>query len=379
MKTEIFRKILKRAIPIFVVLCFGRLESAEIFVERGDTFISERNPDSEYSKSDYLIVSNAKGSRHYAYLPLDLDPARIGIFPASDKISDATLVLYYKSSPGETKSDAAESLPKEIKSEGEAKKVVRGDVEETAGENSLEKAGEKSRETDGAHEKVFSEHQDEDDVIEVLGITDSEHFEEMTERFRYSWNGKRNAIAPKHDISSGNLEKGGIAKLGEIRLKAGEPIPENGSSLEFSTPELEEWLSYCLGILSNRNISPKFDAQLDKLRHAVIILRKTSGSRDIIFHSSDSLEESFQNPRSGDIAKESEIEEANSPDAPDFIPGGRLPSLRELEMEGDLKAARKAAAEGSFKDSEGRTFEEVPDLRPRVRLDFKNAGGTQID
>lgn len=447
--------------------------AAEVFAIRSDTFIFEGIPEGEFSRSNFLAVAHVSGERAYSYLPFNTESSSIGINPETDAVVEATLCLYFKSLPGELKSD--EGKKSEVKKDSGGI-TLRGDVEEKnskSEENQEEKQSEEDdeeQEEDSPSENVnfsgdseideeapLNEEKSEDKNIEkneikksppaaakgsaakrksalekatgnlekdletiaeiskkiqesaeeraieemknvvrieVIGIVDFEHFQELSERFKYSWNGKHNAIAPKHDIFTGKIDEIGVYKLGEIEMDIVNDEYSDAQRIEFSSPELKEFLSFALGIAHERKQQLKFQTHLGKLNRSTIILRQISGPSGIFFYSSDSLPESFQSPggetveaeideESGELVEvkkeeepvysfmERETVESHAAHAASATRKRDPDALKELAMG---SAEKTADTLNDPENEEDEQIEMIPDLRPRIILEFTNVG-----
>ena len=240
--------------------------------------------------------------------------------------------------------------------------------------------------------------------IEVYGVIDDETLTADSKHFRFSWDGKHDAPAPKHNTMDDQLEKGGITKLGTIEIDISKDDYDDGDRVEFKSDELTDYLNFCYGITIAREETPKFNSSLEYIRNATFILRQESGPSAILFYSADSLGEESDKQESGEISKEQkakdEKEEENS--SPKILPRDakeqekllkkeRAKEIKEVEkivakkMESkdehlqfslihdvptdsdDEKSDKQQEKKGNQPDNE----EQKPDLRPRINFEFR--------
>ena len=228
------------------------LFATEIMAGKADTFISQAMPSGEFSKSEFLAISKDANEKTLIYLPFEFDAQHIGIQPTRDRINDAVLTLFVKSFPSMPKSNA-------IGSDGTS------DTSTTLTKDSPEESAKKIQEnlqdkSDSAEDTIIR--------IEVYGIIDEETLEANSKHYRFSWDGKHDAPAPKHNTNDDNLEKGGIQKLGTIEIDISKDDYDDGDRVEFKSDELTDYLNFCYGITVARGESPKFRSSLEKIRNA---------------------------------------------------------------------------------------------------------------
>ena len=269
-------------------VAFLQAEATEVVASRGDTFIFEAAPDREFSKSDFLAVSRTKGERALAYIPFEFDAPAVGISPERDKIITATLTLFIKKIPFVPDTNAIDK--------------GKSDDDSGGGQESPDPAETAVRAADYLGEKAESA---DDNLIriEVFGIVDDETFEPNTKNYRVSWDGKIDAVAPKHNTLDDKLDPAGIAKLGEIELDLSKQTFDDGDRIEFISDELTDFISFCYGSTIARGETPKFHTQLQKIRYAAIILRQESGPSGVFFYAADSYGDESGKVESGDEVK----------------------------------------------------------------------------
>ena len=364
------------------------LFATEIMAGKADTFISQAMPKGEFSKSEFLAISRDANEKTITYIPFEFDAQHIGIQPTRDRINDATLTLFVKSFPSMPKSNA-------IGSDGTP------NVSTTLTEDSPDVSAKKIQEN--VQDKIDSA---KDTVIriEVYGVIDDETLTADSKHFRFSWDGKHDAPAPKHNTMDDQLEKGGITKLGTIEIDISKDDYDDGDRVEFKSDELTDYLNFCYGITIAREETPKFNSSLEYIRNATFILRQESGPSAILFYSADSLGEESDKQESGEISKEQkakdEKEEENS--SPNILPRDakeqekllkkeRAKEIKEVEkivakkMESkdehlqfslihdvptdsdDEKSDKQQEKKGNQPDNE----EQKPDLRPRINFEFR--------
>ena len=364
------------------------LFATEIMAGKADTFISQAMPKGEFSKSEFLAISRDANEKTITYIPFEFDAQHIGIQPTRDRINDATLTLFVKSFPSMPKSNA-------IGSDGTP------NVSTTLTEDSPDVSAKKIKEN--VQDKIDSA---KDTVIriEVYGVIDDETLTANSKHFRFSWDGKHDAPAPKHNTMDDQLEKGGITKLGTIEIDISKDDYDDGDRVEFKSDELTDYLNFCYGITIAREETPKFNSSLEYIRNATFILRQESGPSAILFYSADSLGEESDKQESGEISKEQkakdEKEEENS--SPNILPRDakeqekllkkeRAKEIKEVEkivakkMESkdehlqfslihdvptdsdDEKSDKQQEKKGNQPDNE----EQKPDLRPRINFEFR--------
>ncbi len=364
------------------------LFATEIMAGKADTFISQAMPKGEFSKSEFLAISRDTNEKTITYIPFEFDAQHIGIQPTRDRINDATLTLFVKSFPSMPKSNA-------IGSDGTP------NVSTTLTEDSPDVSAKKIQEN--VQDKIDSA---KDTVIriEVYGVIDDETLTADSKHFRFSWDGKHDAPAPKHNTMDDQLEKGGITKLGTIEIDISKDDYDDGDRVEFKSDELTDYLNFCYGITIAREETPKFNSSLEYIRNATFILRQESGPSAILFYSADSLGEESDKQESGEISKEQkakdEKEEENS--SPNILPRDakeqekllkkeRAKEIKEVEkivakkMESkdehlqfslihdvptdsdDEKSDKQQEKKGNQPDNE----EQKPDLRPRINFEFR--------
>ena len=369
------------------------LFATEIMAGKADTFISQAMPKGEFSKSEFLAISRDANEKTITYIPFEFDAQHIGIQPTRDRINDATLTLFVKSFPSMPKSNA-------IGSDGTP------NVSTTLTEDSPDVSAKKIQEN--VQDKIDSA---EDTVIriEVYGIIDDETLTADSKHFRFSWDGKHDAPAPKHNTMDDQLEKGGITKLGTIEIDISKDDYDDGDRVEFKSEELTDYLNFCYGITIAREETPKFNSSLEYIRNATLILRQESGPSAILFYSADSLGEESDKQESGEISKEQkakeEREEENS--SPKLLPrdAKEQEKLLKKEQAKEIKEVEKLVAKKMESKDEHLQFslihdvqtdsddeksnseksdkqqekkgnqpdneEQKPDLRPRINFEFR--------
>ena len=369
------------------------LFATEIMAGKADTFISQAMPKGEFSKSEFLAISRNANEKTITYIPFEFDAQHIGIQPTRDRINDATLTLFVKSFPSMPKSNA-------IGSDGTP------NVSTTLTEDSPDVSAKKIQEN--VQDKIDSA---EDTVIriEVYGIIDDETLTADSKHFRFSWDGKHDAPAPKHNTMDDQLEKGGITKLGTIEIDISKDDYDDGDRVEFKSEELTDYLNFCYGITIAREETPKFNSSLEYIRNATLILRQESGPSAILFYSADSLGEESDKQESGEISKEQkakeEREEENS--SPKLLPrdAKEQEKLLKKEQAKEIKEVEKLVAKKMESKDEHLQFslihdvqtdsddeksnseksdkqqekkgnqpdneEQKPDLRPRINFEFR--------
>ena len=369
------------------------LFATEIMAGKADTFISQAMPKGEFSKSEFLAISRNANEKTITYIPFEFDAQHIGIQPTRDRINDATLTLFVKSFPSMPKSNA-------IGSDGTP------NVSTTLTEDSPDVSAKKIQEN--VQDKIDSA---EDTVIriEVYGIIDDETLTADSKHFRFSWDGKHDAPAPKHNTMDDQLEKGGITKLGTIEIDISKDDYDDGDRVEFKSEELTDYLNFCYGITIAREETPKFNSSLEYIRNATLILRQESGPSAILFYSADSLGEESDKQESGEISKEQkakeEREEENS--SPKLLPrdAKEQEKLLKKEQAKENKEVEKLVAKKMESKDEHLQFslihdvqtdsddeksnseksdkqqekkgnqpdneEQKPDLRPRINFEFR--------
>ena len=369
------------------------LFATEIMAGKADTFISQAMPKGEFSKSEFLAISRDANEKTITYIPFEFDAQHIGIQPTRDRINDATLTLFVKSFPSMPKSNA-------IGSDGTP------NVSTTLTEDSPDVSAKKIQEN--VQDKIDSA---EDTIIriEVYGVIDDETLTADSKHFRFSWDGKHDAPAPKHNTMDDQLEKGGITKLGTIEIDISKDDYDDGDRVEFKSDELTDYLNFCYGITIAREETPKFNSSLEYIRNATLILRQESGPSAILFYSADSLGEESDKQESGEISKEQkakeEREEENS--SPKLLPrdAKEQEKLLKKEQAKEIKEVEKLVAKKMESKDEHLQFslihdvqtdsddeksnseksdkqqekkgnqpdneEQKPDLRPRINFEFR--------
>ena len=369
------------------------LFATEIMAGKADTFISQAMPKGEFSKSEFLAISRDANEKTITYIPFEFDAQHIGIQPTRDRINDATLTLFVKSFPSMPKSNA-------IGSDGTP------NVSTTLTEDSPDVSAKKIQEN--VQDKIDSA---EDTIIriEVYGVIDDETLTADSKHFRFSWDGKHDAPAPKHNTMDDQLEKGGITKLGTIEIDISKDDYDDGDRVEFKSEELTDYLNFCYGITIAREETPKFNSSLEYIRNATLILRQESGPSAILFYSADSLGEESDKQESGEISKEQkakdEREEENS--LPKLLPrdAKEQEKLLKKEQAKEIKEVEKLVAKKMESKDEHLQFslihdvqtdsddeksnseksdkqqekkgnqpdneEQKPDLRPRINFEFR--------
>ena len=369
------------------------LFATEIMAGKADTFISQAMPKGEFSKSEFLAISRDANEKTITYIPFEFDAQHIGIQPTRDRINDATLTLFVKSFPSMPKSNA-------IGSDGTP------NVSTTLTEDSPDVSAKKIQEN--VQDKIDSA---EDTIIriEVYGVIDDETLTADSKHFRFSWDGKHDAPAPKHNTMDDQLEKGGITKLGTIEIDISKDDYDDGDRVEFKSDELTDYLNFCYGITIAREETPKFNSSLEYIRNATFILRQESGPSAILFYSADSLGEESDKQESGEISKEQkakeEREEENS--SPKLLPrdAKEQEKLLKKEQAKEIKEVEKLVAKKMESKDEHLQFslihdvqtdsddeksnseksdkqqekkgnqpdneEQKPDLRPRINFEFR--------
>ncbi|MBE6411069.1 MAG: hypothetical protein E7036_00770 [Opitutales bacterium] len=364
------------------------LFATEIMAGKADTFISQAMPKGEFSKSEFLAISRDANEKTITYIPFEFDAQHIGIQPTRDRINDATLTLFVKSFPSMPKSNA-------IGSDGTP------NVSTTLTEDSPDVSAKKIQEN--VQDKIDSA---EDTVIriEVYGVIDDETLTADSKHFRFSWDGKHDAPAPKHNTMDDQLEKGGITKLGTIEIDISKDDYDDGDRVEFKSDELTDYLNFCYGITIAREETPKFNSSLEYIRNATFILRQESGPSAILFYSADSLGEESDKQESGEISKEQKAKDEKEEEisSPNILPRDakeqekllkkeRAKEIKEVEkivakkMESkdehlqfslihdvptdsdDEKSDKQQEKKGNQPDNE----EQKPDLRPRINFEFR--------
>ena len=369
------------------------LFATEIMAGKADTFISQAMPKGEFSKSEFLAISRDANEKTITYIPFEFDAQHIGIQLTRDRINDATLTLFVKSFPSMPKSNA-------IGSDGTP------NVSTTLTEDSPDVSAKKIQEN--VQDKIDSA---EDTIIriEVYGVIDDETLTADSKHFRFSWDGKHDAPAPKHNTMDDQLEKGGITKLGTIEIDISKDDYDDGDRVEFKSDELTDYLNFCYGITIAREETPKFNSSLEYIRNATLILRQESGPSAILFYSADSLGEESDKQESGEISKEQkakeEREEENS--SPKLLPRNakEQEKLLKKEQAKEIKEVEKLVAKKMESKDEHLQFslihdvqtdsddeksnseksdkqqekkgnqpdneEQKPDLRPRINFEFR--------
>lgn len=157
-----------------------------------------------------MATAHVKGEQAIAYLPFELKTEELGVQPACDSLTDCSLTLFIKSLPLLPDSNASNSpdIAKE-----QSKREIKLEESKDLGESLDEKASEVK---EYAAEKLEEESKSKI-VIEVFGITDRESFEPNSRDFRVSWDGKIDAVAPKHNTMDNQLEETGLFPLGKSK------------------------------------------------------------------------------------------------------------------------------------------------------------------
>lgn len=218
-----------------------------LFAHKYDTFISQAQPQNDFSMEKYIRVSGAEAAKAIAYLPFYLDPVEIGFQPERDKIMSAQLVLRFKAA-AKTENKTAAGRAETIKNGGEKLKCE----------------------------------------YKIYALTDGETFAPNAENSRVSWNGKNRATAPKHNNIDDELADDGLFEVGAITINFGADQLENGGEIEFESDNLAEFLNFAYGATSAQGGRAPFRPQVDKINRICLILKQTAGERPLEFYSADS-------------------------------------------------------------------------------------------
>lgn len=231
--------------------------AATLFAQKYDTFISQAQPQEDFSREKYMRVSGAESAKAIAYLPFYLDHVEIGFQPERDKIMSAQLILRFKAA-GKDENKAA------------GKKNGAGKPAETI--------------KNGSGEQLKCEYK-------IYALTDGETFAPNAENARVSWNGKNRATAPKHNNIDDELADDGLFEVGAITINFGADQLENGGEIEFTSDKLAEFLNFAYGAASAQGMHTSFRPQVDKIGRICLILKQTAGALPLEFYSADSYED----------------------------------------------------------------------------------------
>ena len=252
------------------VLC-ENAHSSDLYSQRSDTFISEEKPNEEFSKSPYLKISSRKGFKSLTYLPFYIDITDIGYQPERDEIMCATLVLKYKKV--EIKSQYHKENKKQLKNITEqVKKAVVKEIE---------------------NEKISE--------FKVYAVIDSETFIPNSEDSIISWNGKKNAPAPKHNNIDDELYDDGIYQIAEFTIDFSKDDMEDGEEIQILSDNLASFLNFAFGTSKIKNMQMSFRSSLEKIERICLIIRQTAGDIPLTIYSADFSAEA--KPESGDDTK----------------------------------------------------------------------------
>ena len=322
----------------------GLARAVEVVAQKSDTFIFETMASGEFSKSDFLATAHVKGEQAIAYLPFELKTEELGVQPACDSLTDCSLTLFIKSLPLLPDSNASNSpdIAKE-----QSKREIKLEESKDLGESLDEKASEVK---EYAAEKLEEESKSKI-VIEVFGITDRESFEPNSRDFRVSWDGKIDAVAPKHNTMDNQLEETGLFPLGKIEIDLEDDEYENGDRYEFSSPELKDFLRFAMGITSAHGEAPPFRTPLRKIENACIVLRQKSGPSGVFCFSADSMGDNVGKEQSGDEV-EKHFNRRQKTD-----PSGNVVERDESAAAQESERALKEGAKERFRELENASIE----------------------
>ena len=318
-----------------VGLCFAcTLNAVELIAERSDTFICETFASGEFSKSEFIAVSNFDKERALAYLPFHIRADDIGISQKNSAIILASLNLYVKWLPEPTGKGGPSAVKTELPGAPNLDESLFP-TESTGDKNASEalsfpreakffskkksalppESAQKILETDLESESAALKSDNKKIRIEVWAVVDTECFDPYSENLKVSWDGKHDAPAPKHDPSTPSmLDSVGCANLGAIEFDPTEY--EDGDLLEFSSDEFREFLEFAFGITKARGAEPKFKSPLTKIERTAIVLKQTDGPSGAIFYSADQMgDEAFFPHKRGEAPIESGDEDGGSIEA----------------------------------------------------------------
>ncbi len=323
---------------IFVFLLeFGciNLHATDLFSQRLDTYISEKNPNQEFSKSQYLIVSSEKGSKAIAYLTFHANLTEIGFQPERDEVMFATLVLRYK-----------KGLPKEYNTSKE-KELSTKDVLTKVKESTEQKIQQLTKDKGQETKSEFK----------IYAIIDDETFVPDSNNCIVSWNGKKNAPAPKHNNIDDELYDDGTYVVGEFTIDFAKNKLEDADEITINSDSLAHFLNFAFGATKAQNKYMHFRSQLDRLERICLIIVQTSGKIPLSIYSANFAENS--KPESGDDVKKTKQKvQENATNTSSSLPMSML--NKALQNDKELNS-----------ENNSNTHDEQSDYRPKINFEFR--------
>ncbi len=379
---RIFTKNYRFILSTILLFNVQEIYAVEIIATKADTFISQAFPEGEFSKSDFLTISSDTGEKAITYIPFEIDAQEVGIQTNRDTINSASLILFAKSLP---------SLPK-------TNAIATKGISNLSPEDSISSPNATLKKlTENTNDKI--ENLGNKVIrIEIFGVIDEETFVPNSKNYRVSWNGQRDAAAPKHNTQNDKLDYSGLTKLGVLEIDTSEDNYEDGDRIEFQSDELTEYISFCYGIMSAKKIPTKFRSSLTEIRNATIVLRQLSGPNAILFYSSDSLGETSDKSESGEQAEDNKAkvkDEESDDDQPTVSLLSQMEEERKkideskekLEVEKEIAKLHSSGnsdfnfslnveaitgiKQNKDESNEKASDDETPDRRPRISFEFR--------
>ena len=318
------------------VLC-KNTHSSDLYSQRSDTFISEEKPNEEFSKSPYLKISSKKGFKSLTYLPFYIDITDIGYQPERDEIMCATLVLRYKKV--------------EIKPQNNTNSTPLHSVID---ENKKQLKNTKEQITKSLVKEIENERTSE---FKVYAIIDSETFIPNSEDSIISWNGKKNAPAPKHNNIDDELYDDGIYQIAEFTIDFSKDDMEDGEEIQILSDNLASFLNFAFGTSKIKDVQMPFRSSLEKIERICLIIRQTAGDIPLTIYSADFSAEA--KPESGDDTKKATDKNQSS-------------SSIEQSQQTLLSIPNSPKPQPSIDEEEKTELEKI-DFRPKINFEFRGS------
>ncbi len=306
--------------------------ASDLFSQRSDTFISQKEPNKEFSKSPILKISSKKGDKSIAYLTFHVDLNELGYQPERDEIMYATLVLRFKKESQKT--DNTSSIETSTKQSN--KSIIQKLDDETKSE------------------------------FKIYAVTDTETFLPNTQESIVSWNGKKNAPAPKHNNIDDELYDDGIYCVGEFAIDFTQDSYEDFDEIEILSDSLATFLNFAFGTTKAQNKNMQFRSPLDKLERFCLIIKQTSGKNPLHIYSANF--DVNAKPESGDDAsKDKKNTSQTSSEKQSTEQSQTLLSSSESNI--PLPAQKESDSDSD----ESEENKPPPDYRPKINFEFRGS------